>query len=92
MTTPERIQSAAAADMTGLKLRQVQSLALRGLIPGAAKLESLWTFDIAKLRRWITHRESETCRTISINAAPLGTDAFRSEAARYEKLCELALS
>lgn len=91
-TGAKRIKSRAAADETGLSLWQVQHMAGRGEIPGAAKLGSLWTFDKAKLRRWISHRESVACPTISTNAAALGTDEFRSEGARYEKAYERAFS
>ena len=41
---PERVQTRAAAAITGLKLRQVQWMAAQGKIPGAAKLSSRWTF------------------------------------------------
>lgn len=91
-TCAERVQSSAAAAITGLKLRQVQSLAARGEIPGAAKIGSLWTFDLAKLRRFITHRESVLCLKISTNAAALGTDEFRSDVEKYEKAYEQAFS
>lgn len=54
--TVERIRAAKAAAVTGLEIRTVQALALRGEIPGAAKLGGSWTFDEAALRNWIKER------------------------------------
>lgn len=90
-TPGERVQTPAAAAIIGLKVRQIQSLAARGEIPGAAKLGSLWTFDLAKLRRWITSREAESCRTISINGAALGTGECRYAGATLEEAYRRAL-
>jgi hypothetical protein len=42
-----------AASMTGLPLRTLSLMAIRGQIPGAAKLGSCWTFNHAALREWI---------------------------------------
>jgi len=56
-TKPERTVRAAergtievAEMILGLKRRTIQAMAARGVIPGAAKFNSLWTFDLAKLR------------------------------------------
>ena len=68
MNAPERIKSAAAVAITGLSLRQIQTMAARGMIRGAAKLGGVWTFNAAKLRRWIASREEEACRTITISS------------------------
>lgn len=56
MGTAERVRPQAAVTITGLSLRTVQALALRGEIPGAAKLGGSWTFDEAALRNWIKER------------------------------------
>lgn len=52
----ERVRPTDAVAITGLSLRTVQALALRGEIPGAAKLGGSWTFDEAALRNWIKER------------------------------------
>jgi hypothetical protein len=54
---PERIRSRDAARITGLSLRTIQEMSARSEIPGAALLGSRWTYDEAKLRRWIQARE-----------------------------------
>lgn len=51
MAIPERIRADAVAAITGLSTRAVQSLALRGIIPGAARLGRRWTFDEEKVWR-----------------------------------------
>lgn len=63
---------------TGLSRRAVQAMALRGQIPGAAKLGKLWTFDPLQLARWIRDKERE-CRNpaISISETVYSTPAFR---------------
>ncbi len=61
---PERIQAPAAAAITGLSLWNIQRMALRGEIPGAAKHGFRWTFNESKLRRWIRHKEAEACRIV----------------------------
>jgi excisionase family DNA binding protein len=48
-----RIQTAAAAAILGVTPRTVQNLAKRGELPGAAKIGKVWTFDRAKLLRYI---------------------------------------
>lgn len=53
---PERIRPRQAAGITGLTVRAIQAMALRGEIPGAAKLGGSWTFDEAKLRAWIAEQ------------------------------------
>lgn len=54
---PERIRPAAVARITGLSLRQVQAMAAAGLLPSAAKLGSVWTFDERRIRAWLVERE-----------------------------------
>lgn len=50
---PECIRPRQAAGITGLTVRAIQAMALRGELPGAAKLGGSWTFDEATLRTWI---------------------------------------
>ena len=89
---PERIQSPEAAAITGLSLWNIQSMAIRGEIPGAAKLGNRWTFDIGKLRRWITHKEGEACRVVETRRrADFDVRRAWSENARYEEAYERAL-
>jgi hypothetical protein len=38
----------------------VQALALRGELPGAAKIGRGWTFDLIKLRRLVQNKERQT--------------------------------
>lgn len=48
----ERVRVDDAAAILGISARTVQALAARGEIPGAAKICSIWTFDIATLNRF----------------------------------------
>lgn len=52
----ERIRASRAASILGVETRTVQALALRGELPGAAKIGGLWTFDEAALRNYIKER------------------------------------
>lgn len=88
----ERVGVAEAMLATGLRKRTVQNLAARGLIPGAAKLGGLWTFDRVKLRRWIAAKEREACRETSISEAASGMDASRLAGRSYAKAYERAIS
>jgi hypothetical protein len=58
---PERITTAKAAAILGLTYRAVQMMAARGDIPGAAKFGH-YTFDEARLRRYVQDKENELCR------------------------------
>ena len=84
-----RIQSRAAADMTGLSVRAIQDMAARGDVPGAAKLGSRWTFDYDRLRALIAEREA-ACR-ISINVARRGGAASVLPAASIDAVYEHTL-
>ena len=53
---PERIRVAKAASILGINSRTVQGMALRGELPGAAKIGGLWTFSESALRKWIEER------------------------------------
>ena len=56
MLKPERGGIDDAVAILGLKKRTVEALALRGQLPGAAKLANRWTFDLELLR---THVRDE---------------------------------
>ena len=91
MNESERIQAAAAVRITGLSRRAIQEMAARGEIPGAAKLGARWTFDEAKLRRWVKAREEEGCRGISTDAAKSGGRESRFAAATFAEAYEQLL-
>lgn len=76
--TAERVQCDVVQLKTGLARRTIQKMAQRGEIPGAAKLGSTWTFDRAKLTRWIRNKERE-CQITSINVTAPGMRGFRWE-------------
>lgn len=54
-----RIQSAAAARVLGVSRRTVQELALRGELPGAARIGGVWTFDAERLTSFVKERERD---------------------------------
>ena len=56
----ERGSVAQAAAILGLGNRKVQVMSQRGEIPGAAKMGRQWTYDLAKLRRFVAQQE-RTC-------------------------------
>lgn len=89
---PERVGVAEAMRATGLSKRTVQNLAAKGMIPGAAKLGGLWTFDRIKLRRWIAAKEGEACQRTSISGAASGMDAFRLAETSFAKAYARAIS
>jgi hypothetical protein len=59
VSVPERCTIEKAELILGLKRRNIQAMAARGVIPGAAKFCHLWTFDIAQLRRYIRERQQK---------------------------------
>ena len=59
---PGRIQSGAAARILGVSQRSVQELALRGELPGAARIGGIWTFDADKLAAFVAQRERDAER------------------------------
>ena len=67
----QRIRTKEAAEMLGVAPRTVQSMTARGLLPGAAKIGGILTFDSGKLRRYLEGEEAR-CRRISINAGRSG--------------------
>jgi excisionase family DNA binding protein len=54
-----RIQSRAAAAILGVSQRTVQSLAIAGELPGAARIGGTWTFDAEKLTAFLKQRERD---------------------------------
>lgn len=94
--TPERCKVPTAVAITGLSTRTIQNLAAQGKIPGAAKLAGQWTFDLARLRRWVRQLEGETaCRgnpTTSTGEEEPGTPGFRSTAETTDEAYERLLS
>ena len=57
-----RIRTKDAAEMLGISKRTVQAMVGRGLLPGAAKIGGILTFDSSKLRRYLDGEEAR-CRT-----------------------------
>src|SRR5262245_9560394 len=56
----ERGRAKQAAAILGLKSRKLQAMSQRGEIPGAAKIKRQWTYDLAKLRRFVEQQEQTT--------------------------------
>jgi hypothetical protein len=65
-----RIQSATAARILGVSQRSVQGLALRGELPGAARIGGVWTFDTERLTTFVKQRERDAERLPSSGPAP----------------------
>src|ERR1700722_17693462 len=61
LPTP-RIRPSEVARITSLSMRQIQSMAASGKIPGAAKLGGVWTFDPSQISAWVRKAENEACR------------------------------
>lgn len=55
-----RVDAQEVARRTALSVRAVQDMALRGDIPGAAKLGGKWTFDPLEIERWIKTQTEAT--------------------------------
>ena len=69
---PERIRMARARGITGLTERRMQQKSERGEIPGAIKIDGLWTYDEAELRAWLKKLEQQQCaeRKTAAGASP----------------------
>jgi len=78
---PERIRPRDAAAITGLSLRAVQGMALRGEIPGAAKIGGCWTFDEKTLRTWIADQVKKN----EFKASAMRKAAFDGIDLEYER-------
>jgi hypothetical protein len=59
-TKTERVTAEQAISILGLRPRKLQLMSQRGEIPGAAKLGRQWTYDLAKLRRFVEQQEKVT--------------------------------
>ncbi len=98
MTMAERVRAARIAEITGLSLRGIQAMAAKGIIPSAAKIGSIWTFDEASVRLWVQEKEATPCvtnagaspRKTSIGETGLPMAGWKlpaaSTAAAYERL------
>jgi excisionase family DNA binding protein len=73
----ERGTVGQAAAILGLKPRKLQAMAQRGDIPGTAKLGRQWTFDLAKLRRFVEQQGKETACRSSAKPRPDATGAAK---------------
>jgi excisionase family DNA binding protein len=65
-----RIQSRDAAAILGVSQRTVQSLAIVGELPGAARIGGTWTFDAEKLTAFLKQRERDAERVVIPFKAP----------------------
>jgi excisionase family DNA binding protein len=65
-----RIQSRAAAAILGVSQRTIQSLAIAGELPGAARIGGTWTFDAEKLTAFVKQRERDAERVVIPFRAP----------------------
>ncbi len=81
----ERVRARKVVEITSLSLRQVQEMSAKGLIPSAAKLGSVWTFNERTIRRWVGHREREACRTISTSETGSGMPALNAAGVNYDE-------
>jgi hypothetical protein len=48
-----------AMRILGAGMRTVEDMAAAGLLPGAAKFNRRWSFDLQKLRRYVEEKERE---------------------------------
>lgn len=95
----ERVRASAAAEILGVTIRTVQSLAQRGTIP-AARVGGVWTFDEQKLRAWLSQREIaqclgnevEACRKAATGAGTSSGSASTSRVGSTAKAYEQAMS
>lgn len=62
-----RIRTKDAAEMLGIAPRTVQAMVARGMLPGAARVGGVYTFDCAKLRRYLDGEEARCRMNISTN-------------------------
>lgn len=85
---PERIRVAKAASILGINSRTVQGMALRGELPGAAKIGGLWTFSESALRKWIKER---TVRPRSARTSKRFDDYQPLSVRKSVKACDEAL-
>src|SRR6185503_10830537 len=86
-----RIRTADAADMLGVSRRTVQSMTARGMLPGAAKIGGILTFDRAKLTRYLEGEEARCRRKISTSEGRSGGCAVPPMASSTERAYEQAI-
>ncbi|API59560.1 hypothetical protein BSL82_09735 [Tardibacter chloracetimidivorans] len=88
----ERVRIGELARMTGKTVRALQAMALRGEIPGCAKIGREWTFDRIKVRRWIIAAEAETCQKTYTSVAKSTGSRYRWPVSSIDEAYERALS
>lgn len=72
-----RVRAAEVAAMLNVTVRTVQGMAARGGLPGAAQIGKIWTFDLARLRRFIATRENQClANRTSTNESPEASTGF----------------
>ena len=85
-----RVQSGAAARILGISKRTAQSMALRGELPGAARIGGLWTFDEDKLAAFVKQRERDAealaSNVVPFPPAPVRCQTRAQTSAAYERL------
>lgn len=79
---PERVGIKEAALITGLKPRTLEAMARQGRVPSAAKLGKLWSFNVERLRQWLSEQETRTATYI--REVPSITVTSRSTADNFE--------
>jgi hypothetical protein len=73
--------------MLGVSQRSVQTLALRGELPGAARIGGVWTFDAGKLSAFLDQRERDAADVARTCDIPRKRIPPRSQtSAAYERL------
>lgn len=82
----ERVAIADAVRISGINKRTLQSMALLGAIPGAAKPAGRWTFDIIQLRKWAQQSPEKVvpCLRTSLSETEFTGDDSRSTDASTE--------
>jgi hypothetical protein len=78
--------------MLGVTARTVQNLAARGELPSAAKIGKVWTFDPAKLVKFINAQESQCPKTTFTPAAGYGGSVRPLTESKSERAYALAMS
>ena len=90
------IQAPEAARIVGVSVRQIQNMAARGLLPSAAKIGSVWTFQRGAILDYRRRKVGEACQraanVISIGATASGTAASVFVAETLDEAYERALS
>ena len=82
----ERIKASQAAGVLGVSKRLVTLMASRGELPGAAKIASLWTFDLEKLKKWVEEQEKKCQKTTQTETLSFATGSTTYEPALRENL------